>query len=324
MPSSLRLRPTLLLAGATAALLAIAPLVCPAAAQLAVHDRSGLTLVVDSTDADPVLLLQLPDPSIGPRSIRVLVPEHVTVRTVGASDSRQLYKYDPQAHHAAVAWTRQAHTLAYHRELVPGLTLDVAATLEPDGMRLRYTYANRTDMSYALVYGATDPRMTGALHDDRLQRTWVHRASGFALLASDFPERLTLPLDRWLPARVLDSYTWPVPAEKIRREDGIAYYNASQPVDEPMLSTVSADGRWVVTSFTATTGNVWSNPELTCQHVDPEPPLPAHGTAVVEVKLLITRGTLDDALRAVRAQRRQWAAASPATAGDVPRGSAHR
>jgi hypothetical protein len=50
-------------------------------------------------------------------------------------------------------------------------------------------------------------------------------------------------------------------------------------------------------------GNVWSNPELTCQHVDPTTSLPAHGTAVVEVKILILRGRLEDALRRVIQQR---------------------
>jgi hypothetical protein len=90
---------------------------------------------------------------------------------------------------------------------------------------------------------------------------------------------------------------------KEKRADGITYYNKSRAVDEPMIATVSSDGKWVVASFTRTVGNVWSNPELTCQHVDPTPTLPAHGTAVVEVKMLILRGGLEDALARVRGQR---------------------
>jgi hypothetical protein len=70
-----------------------------------------------------------------------------------------------------------------------------------------------------------------------------------------------------------------------------------------MIVTLSADRKWVVASFAKTTGNVWSNPELTCQHVDPAPPLPAGGVAVIEVKVLIFRGTLDQALEKVRSQR---------------------
>jgi hypothetical protein len=48
---------------------------------------------------------------------------------------------------------------------------------------------------------------------------------------------------------------------------------------------------------------VWSNPELTCQHVDPQASLSPNGRAVVEVKILILRGSLDDALRRSRQQR---------------------
>jgi hypothetical protein len=72
-----------------------------------------------------------------------------------------------------------------------------------------------------------------------------------------------------------------------------------------MIATVSKDGRWVAASFTRTTGNVWSNPELTCQHVDPARVLPAHGSAVWETKLLVFRGSLDEALRKVREQKEE-------------------
>lgn len=55
----------------------------------------------------------------------------------------------------------------------------------------------------------------------------------------------------------------------------------------------------VVASFIRTTGNVWSNPELTCQHVDPETSVAVGQKAVIEINLLIFKGTLDDALRKV-------------------------
>jgi hypothetical protein len=48
-----------------------------------------------------------------------------------------------------------------------------------------------------------------------------------------------------------------------RRQDGIAYYNKLTAVDEPLVAKVSADGTWIVSSFSRTTGNVCSNPELT-------------------------------------------------------------
>jgi hypothetical protein len=46
-------------------------------------------------------------------------------------------------------------------------------------------------------------------------------------------------------------------------------------------------------------GNVWSNSELTCQHVDPQAALPPGQKAILEVKMLALRGSLDDVQRAV-------------------------
>lgn len=156
-----------------------------------------------------------------------------------------------------------------------------------------------------MIYAVTDPRLTGMFHDVRLERTYVHRADGFDLLASEAPSRVTMPLDQWLPSRYLASFRWPVPAERVEhRDDGITYYNASVPVDEPFIATLSIDREWVVASFARETGNVWSNPELTCQHVDPETSLLPRGEAAVEVKLLILRGSLDDALQQAVQQRR--------------------
>ena len=85
--------------------------------------------------------------------------------------------------------------------------------------------------------------------------------------------------------------------------DGITYYNASRAVDEPLIATLSTDRTWVVASFARQTGNVWSNPELTCQHVDPETSLSPGQEAVLEMKILILRGSLDDVLQRMVRQR---------------------
>jgi hypothetical protein len=121
-----------------------------------------------------------------------------------------------------------------------------------------------------------------------------------------------MPLDQWLPCRYLASFTWPVPAARVEhRGDGITYYNASRAVDQPFIATLSTDGQWVVASFARQTGNVWSNPQLTCQHVDPQASLLPRQEAVLEVKLLILRGSLDDALQRAVRQRRSLKQAAP-------------
>lgn len=121
--------------------------------------------------------------------------------------------------------------------------------------------------------------------------------------ASDV-EHLYLFRPLTMPARYLASYTWPVPPKLVeRRSDGITYYNKSRKVDEALIATLSTDRKWIFASFTRETGNVWSNPELTCQHVDPQAPLPPRGTAAMEVRLLIFRGSLDDLQSKVAARR---------------------
>ena len=99
------------------------------------------------------------------------------------------------------------------------------------------------------------------------------------------------------------SMNQPVPSELVAHRDGITYYNKSKPVDAPFIATVSQDGRLVLASFTGTTGNVWSNPELTCQHVDPQTALSPGEEATLETKMLVVRDSLDDVFKMAMKQR---------------------
>jgi hypothetical protein len=177
------------------------------------------------------------------------------------------------------------------------------ATLEKDGVRFCFRLRNQSDQRYDLIWAPIDPRLTSMFHDVRLERTYVHHADGFDLLASETPSRLKMPLNEWLPARYLASFTWPIPPQHVERRDGITYYNKSRAVDAPLIATLSQDGRWVVASFTRNTGNVWSNPELTCQHVDPQAALSPGEEAILETKILVVRGSLDDVFKMAMQQR---------------------
>jgi hypothetical protein len=267
-------------------------------------NSEGLRLSISEADTQPALTIALPGEPSNPPAIRVLFPEHVTAKKLGSTDAEQLYLFRPGLQGEKPRWKRSQNSFEYQRDFSAGIHLLARATLQDDGVLFHYEFENHSNVDYPMITAVTDPRMTGIFHDVRLERTYVHRKEGFALLAAETPDRLAMPLSQWLPSRYLDSYTWPVPAQRVeRRADGITYYNASQAVDEPLLATVSSDHKWVAASFTNMTGNVWSNPELTCQHVDPEKSLPPGGRAVVEVKILIFEGTLDQVLRKVRAQR---------------------
>jgi hypothetical protein len=260
-------------------------------------------LSVAEENTQPALRVTVPGSSPAERTFEVLFPEHITGRAQGRAEVEHLYVFRPGRSGERPAWRQNGNSLEYEKDF-RGVHFLARATLEDDGLTIHYEFVNRSTVNYAMIYAVTDPRMTGIFYDVRLERTYVHHKEGFDLLGSETPDRLTMPLNQWLPARYLASFTWPVAAQRVeRRDDGITYYNKSRAVDQPLIATLSSDRKWVVASFTRTTGNVWSNPELTCQHVDPEAPLPPGETAALEVKILIFQGSLGQALQKVVAQR---------------------
>ncbi len=268
-----------------------------------VRNAAGLRMAVDADDSNPALTVYVPDGPENERSFKILLPEHVTVRAHGKKEQDHLYVFRPGQRGDAPQWRQAGDALEYTRDF-GGIHFTARATLVDDGIVFRYEFANRSATGYDMVTAVTDPRFHTVFYDPRLERTYVHHGDGFDLLASETPERLTMLLKQWFPARYHASFTVPVPKERVQhRDDGITYYYKSRPVDVPMIATLSEDREWVAASFARDPGNVWSNPELTCQHVDPERPLAPHATAVYEVKTLIFKGSPEDALRKVRAQR---------------------
>ena len=267
------------------------------------RNAAGLQLLVATEDTQPRLRIILPGLPVTDRSVEVLFPEHVTAVRQGTGAAEQLYMFRPGAQGQAPRWRQTGQSLEYQRDLRGDIHMLARATLRDDGVRLRYEFTNRSSVAYSMIVAVTDPRLTGMFYDARLERTYVHHADGFDLLASETPSRLTMPLNQWLPARYLASFTWPVPTQRVEhRTDGITYYNKSRAVDVPFVATLSTDKASVIASFTADAGNVWSNPELTCQHVDPQASLAPGQRVAVEVQMVIIKGTLDDALRLARGQ----------------------
>jgi hypothetical protein len=268
-----------------------------------VRNSVGMQLRVAEENTYPTLRIVLPGHSTLDRAIEIIFPEHVTVRPHGRTDAHQLVLFQPGQSGERPLWRQSGRSLEYERDLPGAVHMQARATLEEDGVRFRYEFTNGSGVAYDMIYAVTDPRLTGMFHDVRLERTYVHHRDGFDLLASETPSRVTMPLNQWLPARYLVSFTWPVPSQHVERRDGITYYNKSRAVDAPFIATLSQDGRWVVASFTRTTGNVWSNPELTCQHVDPQAALSPGEEAILETKLLVVRGSLDDVFKMAMQQR---------------------
>lgn len=267
------------------------------------RNSSGLRISVDTDDHNPALSVLVPDGPDNFQTSTILFPEHVTVRAHDKSGQEHLYIFRPGRQGYSPHWTRAGDTLQYTRDFGQ-IHFTARATLMDDGIVFHYEFANHSAVDYDMATAITDPRFRTVFYDPRLTRTYVHHKDGFDLLASETPARLAVPLKDWFPARYLASYTVPVPADRVQhRDDGITFYYKSRPVDVPMIATLSEDRTWVAASFARAPGNVWSNPELTCQHVDPEVPLPRGGRAAYEVKILIFKGSLDAALHKVLAQR---------------------
>lgn len=267
-----------------------------------VRNSAGIQLMVAEENTHPTLRIVLPDHPISDRAIEIIFPEHVTIRPRGRTDPDFLYLFRPGQFGERPLWRQSDRSLEYERKF-PGVHMLARATLEEDGVRFHFKLSNQSKTIYDLVYVPIDPRLTSKFHDVRLERTYVHHADGFDLLASETPRRLTMPLDQWLPSRYLASFTWPIPSKLIEQRDGIPHYNKSRAIDAPFIATISKDGIWVVASFTRNTGNVWSNPELTCQHVDPQAALAPGEEVILETKLLVVRGTLEEVFKMAMQQR---------------------
>jgi len=268
-----------------------------------IRNKAGMQLIVAEENTQPTLRIVLPNHPTSDRAIEIIFPEHLTVRPHGNTDATQLYMFRPGKFGEPPIWRRTGRSLEYEKNIPGKVHMLARATLEEDGVRFRFKLRNLSDITYDLVLAIVDPRLTSEFYDLRLERTYVHHADGFDLLASETPGRLTMPQDQWLPARYLASFTWPVPSKLVERRDGMTYYNKSRKVDAPFIATFSKDKSWVIASFTYNTGNVWSNPELTCQHVDPQAALLPGEEAILETKILVVRSSLDDVFKVAMRQR---------------------
>jgi|SRR5215813_13831181 len=272
---------------------------------LSVTNAAGLTMSVAQEYANPALSLSIPGEPSGQNAVLILFPEHVTVRKHGSNEAEHLYLWQSGNTETSPKWVGNANGLNYEMEFEHGIHFVARALLEDNGVLLHYEFINASDIDYASVQAITDLRMlTPMLRDVRLERTYVHGPNGFRLMASDMPERLTMPLKKWLPNRYRVSYSWPVDIVRVEKQaDGIVFFNASQKADEPLLATVSTDGHWIMATFSRNPGNLWTNPELTCQHADPDIPVSRRSAGVIEEKVLLLSGTLQDVLALVRKQR---------------------
>lgn len=262
---------------------------------------SPLRVIVIRKDF-PLIKILLPGQPVSERGIEVEFPEHVTGLNKSTNQVEHLYlvtngirnkRTDP-------VWKMEGNAVQYETTLNDNIKMIARVELEPDGVRWIYKFINYSNISYENFQAVTCVKLYSTFSDVRLERTYVHHPNGFDLLASETPQRITMPLEQWLPCRYLVSYNWPVAVRRVEKgEDLITRYNKSRKADKPFIATLSQDRKWVAATYTSETGNLWTNPERSCQHADPAVLLKAGETKSLQLKTFIFSGNLNQLLQRV-------------------------
>jgi len=262
---------------------------------------TGLRIIVINKDY-PLLKILLPGQSTSERGIEVEFPEHVTGLNGRTNTYEHLYLVSQGTSNKRTLplWKVEGNTVKYETTLNNDIKMIAIASLEDDGVRYTYRFINNSTIDYTNLQAVTCVKLYSAFSDTLLQRTYVHHTNGFELLASETPGRLTMPLNRWLPCRYMISYNWPVPAKLVEKdEDSITRYYKSRKTDKPFIATLSHDKAWIAATYTKETGNLWTNPERSCQHADPAATINAGQTKIIELKTFIVKGGLEQLLKIV-------------------------
>lgn len=271
--------------------------------ELSVTQReSGIKVIVVNKNY-PLLKVLLPGQSESERGIEVEFPEHVTGLNKQSGRVEHLYLVTRGVENKRTlpAWNLNGDTLMYESVLNNNISLAAKVILNRNDLSYLYRLTNHSTITYENLQAVTCVKLYSVFADTMLERTYVHHADGFNLLASETPERLAMPMDKWLPCRYLVPYTWPVSSVRIEKgEDSIVHYHKSRKADMPFIATVSRDQKWIAATYTKETGNVWTNPERTCQHADPSVNLMPGETKELRLKTFLIKGSLEVLLDAIK------------------------
>jgi len=263
-----------------------------------IEPRSGLRILVIDKDY-PLIKILLPGQSLSERGIEVEFPEHVTGLNENSKDVEHLYLVTRGTgnERTSPVWKVEGNTLRYETNLSNQVKMIAKVRLEFNRVEYTYEFINHSNISYTNFQAVTCVKLYSAFSDTLLQRTYVHHTNGFDLLASETPQRLHMPMNKWLPCRYMVSYNWPVPSKLIvKDEDSITRYNKSRKADKPFIATISHDKKWIAATYTSETGNLWTNPERSCHHADPSVYLKPGDTKSLELKTFIFQGNLSTLL----------------------------
>jgi hypothetical protein len=101
--------------------------------------------------------------------------------------------------------------------------------------------------------------------------------------------------EQWLPCRYIALCSGTPPADRVRKEEGVTRYTKRRIADAPFIATESAPVGWVAATYGPGATSVWTSPARTCHHADAAASRPPKGTASINLKLALLRGSAPDA-----------------------------
>ena len=266
-----------------------------------VLEGTGVVIVPALDTPSPVLRISFPESDA---DIEIEMPEHIGGNSGVTGKRETLYFKTPGAKLPAYAWSRESSGVVCRMKLKNGIDVTATVTPDSDGIVISYDLHNHSKTDYELFTPTTCVRLHGDFKDVYLERTYVHHADGFELLASETPDRKEIPVDDWLPCRYRALYGWKLSPKfkPFEIKAGVRKYNKMKQLDLPVIATVSSDKQWIIATYTRKTGALWSNPGRTCHHADPSTVLPAGKERRVNLKVYIFKGELDELAEKVRLQ----------------------
>ena len=186
-----------------------------------------------------------------------------------------------------VKWNGDSKNQSYVMKFDNGMTLTSNAKVDGDKVKFSHKLFNATDKELKDLKMWNCMMMTGFpnLADNRMKRTSVKISDKKELIREQIPECEsiieTIKPERNRFAAFCDSKLCSGKNPKILPHPGfpddpnqtIYFWEVTNSIDKPVISTVSKDGSWGMATRSDNAPNVWTNPGIPCHHSDPTYPL---------------------------------------------------
>ncbi len=193
-----------------------------------------------------------------------------------------------------VKWNGDSKNQSYVMKFDNGMTLTSSAKVDGNNVKFSHKLFNATDKELINLKMWNCMMMTQIpnLADNKMKRTSVEISEKKELIRKQIPEcepiietikpelnRFTAFCDSKLCCGE-NPRTVPHPGFPDDPNQTIYFWEVTNSIDKPVISTESKDGSWGMATRSADAPNVWTNPGIPCHHSDPIYPLCKAGETV--------------------------------------------